>query len=77
MDQKQQFILLMAQQALDVWADGSEPLMFPVSCKTDENPGNRLWFGIINAMAYGFEHGMSRGYQMATEELRELEENHE
>lgn len=68
MEQIQSFILSMANEAVTGWADGTEPRMFPLTPETGETPASLLWYGIINAMAYGVERGIKLGTQIAAEE---------
>lgn len=65
MSEIQCFIERLSHQALSDWNDGTETPLFPKDENTNKNRANMIWHMMLNAMAYGFEHGMAQGYQMA------------
>ncbi len=66
MTEIQAFIKGMLDDAIQGWSDGTETPLFPAG-KSGITPVGMLMNASLNAMAYGYEHGLEKGYQMARE----------
>ncbi len=66
MTEIQAFIKGMLDDAIQGWSDGTETPLFPKE-EAGTTPVGLLLNASLNAMAYGYEHGLEKGYQMAKE----------